>query len=863
MIWLLARCLIVCGLLPAILSLAAASEEAKRAFRPPAVPLVTSDPYFSIWSCADHLTDDATRHWTHTRQALTGLIRIDGQAFRLMGDTPQEVPALPQVGLQVLPTRTIYEFEGAQVHVTLTFMTPRLPGDLEVLARPVTYLTWDVHATDGQSHSVALYCDASAEIAVNTPDEPVVWSRQKMGRLIALRIGSEEQPVLQKKGDNLRIDWGYLYAAAPQNGALTALGSGETCARNFCATEALPDREDMRMPRAVSDDLPVVAFAFPLGNVGATSVSHYLMLAYDDVYAIDYFGSKLRPYWRRHGAEAADLLQNAARDYRALRTKCAAFDTELMTDLVHAGGENYAHLAALSYRQCLAGTGLAADANGQPLLFPKENTSNGCIGTVDVIYPMDPLFLLFSPTLAKASLAGVLSYSASPRWTFPFAPHDLGTYPQATGQVYGGGEKTEVNQMPVEESGNMILLLVAIAKHEGNAEFASRYWPQVTRWAEYLEAKGFDPENQLCTDDFAGHLAHNANLSIKAIEALAAYGKLCGMRGDAAAATRYQALAKEMAARWVQAAQDGDHYRLAFDRPDTWSQKYNLVWDKILDLNLFPAEVTRTEMTYYRQKLNRYGLPLDNRRTYAKTDWSLWTATLATTRDDFEALVAPIYDFLNDTPDRVPLSDFYWTENGHDAGMHARPVIGGVFIKLLSDPALWKKWASRDKSAVGEWRPVSAPPQIREVIPTAQHAPVLWRYTITQPAPNWTKPDFDDSGWQEGPAGFGTPGTPNTTVRTLWQTSDIWIRRECTLPDGAFPDLQVWAYHDEDMEVYINGVLAAQAPGYITDYELFALRPAARAALKPGKNVLAVHCHQTVGGQFIDVGLAEVVPSGK
>ncbi|MCY2989699.1 MAG: DUF4965 domain-containing protein [Planctomycetota bacterium] len=829
---------------------------------PPATPLVACDPYFSIWSPANKLTDEDTVHWTGKPHRLTSLVRIDGKTHRVMGAGPGSAPALQQTSLTVWPTRTIYTFEGAGVALTLTFTTAALPEDLDILARPVTYVTYDVRAVDGKSHDVAFYLDASAEITVNEPRQQVVWSKESSDKLEVLKFGSQDQPILAKRGDDIRIDWGYLYLAAPQGAGNRSLILPAATARDaFAANGEFPVTK-MAMPLAASD-APVAALVLDAAQVSAAPVSRWLMLAYDDLYSIQYMRQNLRPYWRRNGWEAADLLQAAAGDYAALQQRCAAFDAELMTDLTKAGGEKYAKLAALAYRQCFAAGKFVADENGQPLSFCKENHSNGCIATSDVFYPMAPQFLLLGPSLAKSFLVPFMNYAASERWKFPFAPHDLGQYPHANGQRYGGGERTEENQMPVEESGNLLVLMGAIAQLEGHADFAGQYWPQLEKWAEYLKAKGFDPENQLCTDDFAGHLAHNVNLSAKAICGLGAFAKLCALRGDQAKAAEYGRLAKEFAARWVQEAADGDHFRLAFDKPDTWSQKYNLVWDRILGLNLFPAAVARQELDYYRKIQNRYGLPLDNRQTYTKLDWILWTATLTQERADFEALVDPVFLFLNETPDRSPMTDWYQTKTAKKVGFTARPVVGGVFLQMLYDKAVWAKYARRDRTKAAGFAPLPKPPVLVTVLPTADDEAVVWRYTTKKPADGWFQPEFDDGKWQAGPAGFGTHGTPGAIVRTEWNTGNIWLRREFTLPETKWDDVSVKCHHDEDVEIYINGVLAASAGGFTSEYELLPLNPAGRAAFRPGKNVIAVHCKQTTGGQYIDVGFARAVKERK
>ena len=827
--------------------------------RPPAVPLVACDPYFSIWSCSDTLAGDVTRHWTGRPFPLTSLVRIDGKAYRLMGAEPKDVPALKQSAVKVLPTQTIYTFQDAGVKIELTFLQTALPDDIDLMSRPVVYLTWAYTSADEKAHTVSVYFDAGMEIAVDESGQQVVWSREKIKGLEVLKAGSAEQNVLGRKGDDIRIDWGYFYlAASKKENPLSVIASAEETRKSFVEQGTLPSAMATQMPCRVRDNAPVMAMQFNLDSA-STPKTCQVILAYDDIYSILYFGQKLPPFWKRDGKQIDKLIQESATRYPELAKRCKQFDQSLLEDLGQAGGVDYQTIGSLAYRQALGANKIAADKKGMPLMFSKECFSNGCMGTVDVFYPFAPQVLLLNPTLAKASFVPILEYARSERWKFSFAPHDIGTFPHAMGQVYGGGERTEENQMPVEESGNMILLVAAVVEAEQDIAFAKEYWDVLTQWAEYLKSKGLDPENQLCTDDFAGHLAHNVNLSAKAIVALGAYAKMAEQMGDKKTAQAYRSTAEQYVKDWMRMADDGDHYRLAFDKAGSWSQKYNLVWDRILRLNLFPESVAKKEMAYYLKNQKTYGLPLDNRSDYTKLDWILWTGSITGDKNDFEALIAPVVNFINTTPDRVPMTDWYWTQDARHKGFQARPVVGGVFIRLMDNRDVWTKWVEKAESLKGKWAALPKAPKIVVVVPTSMETPQQWDYVLDTPDKNWFKPGFDAAaaGWKKGPAGFGSKGTPSASVNTDWKSSDIWLRREFELKK-VLPDIKLMVHHDEDAEIYLNGVLAAKLSGYTSSYESFPIAPQASKTLKRGKNIIAIHCHQTQGGQYIDAGMVKV-----
>ncbi|MCX6238866.1 MAG: DUF4965 domain-containing protein [Bacteroidia bacterium] len=840
-----------------LLFLVSGAASFSQQFRPPSVPLVAHDPYFSIWSPANNLYDSETVHWTGKEQPMHSIVRIDGKAYRLMGSQPTEMETVKQTSVNVFPTHTVYSFQNESVKIQLVFTTPALVSKLDVLSRPVTYLTWNIKSVDGKSHEVQLYFDCGGEVVVNTPDQNLQWDSPVIGGLQTLRIWNPDQPVLQKKGDNLRIDWGYAYLSVTENQkSQTKVGGRENLMKSFISSGDLASVSTLPQPRKANDEKASMAVTWNVGKVNSTESTCWAMLGYDDQYGIRYFDTNLKAWWKRDGMTMNQLLPLAAKEYTSLQTECAAFDADLLKDLESVGGKKYAVMNALVYRQCLAAHKLVADAKGMPLIFSKENFSNGCIATVDVIYPASPFFFLFSPALTKAMLQPNFDYAASARWKFPFAPHDLGTYPHATGQAYGGGEETEENQMPVEETGNMIIMTSVLAKMEGNAAYAQANWPVIEKWSDYLLSKGFDPENQLCTDDFAGHLAHNINLSAKAIVALGSYAMLCELTGRKDKASEVRTKAEAMAKDWVTQATEGDYTKLAYDRSGTWSQKYNLVWDKILGLNLFPNDMVQREIEFYKKQQSTFGLPLDSRKRYTKNDWITWTATMADKQEDFKTLFDPIYHFAETTPQRVPLSDWYDTDNAKMIGFQARSVVGGFFIKMLSDKKIWGKWVAKGTNVSGFWAPLKIIVlNSKSIRPTSLQKGIVWKYTTEKPAANWFETAFADNSWNSGEAGFGSKDI--SIARTPWKSSDIWIRQTFEIKEVSAKKLGILIRHDEDAEIYINGKLCGSVTGYTGKYESVLPDKTVKEVLHSGENTIAIHCHQTVGGQFIDAGLFE------
>ncbi len=605
-----------------------------------------------MWSPETEINVANTEHWSAKSNSLIGTVKVDGREYLFLG-YHRDIHKIRQISLDIDTLSTTAVFANDEIELKAVFTSPVIIDDYRLLTRPVSYLELTYKSLDGKEHDVSINIAASEELCLdNARQNPVMTEKVETESAVGMRMGNTEQKPLNKSGDLVCIDWGYFYL--------------------------MTNAKDAEIKEnKIWGDTHI--------NVGASVRENEKLMyyfAYDDIESMEYFGTHLHTYWNKDGQTILEAIEEAAGEYDELTVKCKAFSDKIYSDAYNAGGEKYAELLMLAYRQVIAGHKLVLDENGDILYISKECNSNGCGATVDVSYPSIPLFLLYNPELVKGMIRPVIRYSNSEEWTFDFAPHDVGQYPLINGQVYG--ENKLKYQMPVEECGNMLCMYANVAIAEGNADFANEQLSLLEKWCSYLIKYGADPGNQLCTDDFAGHLAHNCNLSLKAIMGLQGMSIIAEMLGDKEKSAYYRAEAEKMADIWMKTAINADgSSKLAYDQPDTFSMKYNMVWDRVWKTELFTQEFMDAEILSNMKHFNEYGMPLDSRADYTKSDWIVWTASMASDDNVFSDYIAPLWKAYDETTSRVPMSDWYDTVSGRWVSFRHRTVQGGLFMRVL------------------------------------------------------------------------------------------------------------------------------------------------------------------------------------
>jgi hypothetical protein len=671
--------------------------------RPPAAPLFVRNPYLNVWSAADSMSGTWPSLWVGATKGMASIARVDGVAHLLVGAlAPSGIASLGTqttlVSRSLSPTTTRYVFAAGGVSITMDFLSPVEIADLKMQSAPIGFLTMTAASTDGQSHAVSLYVDISGEWANGDTTQSVQWQRESIshagGTLTVQSIASSSPVVLSQS--NEYVQWGTAFVAADARNATqtVAIGSDVSLRTMAVNTGALDGSIDTNMPRAISSGWPVLGFSFDLGMVAAAAsapVTLEVGLAREP--AVSYQKNPVPPLWRSYWSTWEAMAADAYDDAPAATSRANALDSRIVADARAAGGDHYAALCTLALRQAFGGTELVGTAS-HPWLFLKEISSDGNVSTVDVVYPASPVFLYTNPQLLKLLLDPLLEYAESGLWPAAYSMHDLGaSYPNADGHNDGGGEN-----MPVEETANMLLMMAAYAQRAKPADgqaYALAHYVVAKKWAQFLIANGLDPTgaNIYTTDDFCTSEAHNANLSLKAVLAVGAMGLLATSAGNAADASSYSAQAQSMMTQWATKAMDasGTHTLFAYDQPGTWGIKYNAFFDRALKLNLLPASVLAKDAAYYKTQALPFGVPLDSRFTNntagcaqgaSKTDWQLWMASATSDPALAQTFIDGVYGFATTSNARVPFSDYYDTKAGQQIGFQARPVQGGMFSLL-------------------------------------------------------------------------------------------------------------------------------------------------------------------------------------
>ncbi len=656
----------------------------------PAYPLFVKDPYFSIWSADDIFNRNDTVFWHGEPKPICGTLLVDGKEFVFLGRKRGAIP-LGQTSLEIKAFSTICTYTCEDFTLTAEYVSPLPPDDLELASCPVCYLRYEL-IPKRPLKSVAVKLTAEERLCYNTcfreeRKEEVRSGVMKFERFESAYFGLRHQRPLSHSSDEIAADWGFYYLAAKDCACIESDGRNYICATDeYC---------DVRAP-----------------------ICGKILIAFDDLISIYYFGEPLKGFYFRNGKTISDALRESYANADAVFSSCERFDASLRKQ-AEPYGEDYLLMLYAALRQSVGAHKLVQDRKGRILFLSKECNSGGCISTVDVSYPSAPLYLLYAPELVNGMLYPILDFARMEAWEYDFAPHDAGLYPYCLGQMYGAlNQENKYNpdiyirdrykpecmpmlylfpkgsklyalekQMPVEECGNMLILAAAANLAGGNDKILHDNFDLFEKWVTYLCEYGLIPEYQLCTDDFALHLAGNANLSLKACFGIAAFAMICEKTGRSAMAKQYIEKARGHAEKWIELCFDGEHATplVIGGGQDTYSLKYNLIFDKLFGTHFFPQSLYRAETQTYFERMERFGTPLDSRADYTKSDWLVWVATFCADRQEMKKLFAHIADYLQESPDRVPFADWYDTKTGANQLFRNRTVQGGIFMPLLLD----------------------------------------------------------------------------------------------------------------------------------------------------------------------------------
>ncbi|QRV97100.1 DNA polymerase 1 [Ceratobasidium sp. AG-Ba] len=662
-------------------------------FNPPAIPLAVRSPYLSAWlqggSGGGSLAGQWPTFWTGSILGWAGYIRVDGKAYTFLGNPGVSGSVLAtQKSVAFTATKSTFVLSAGPVDLTVQFLSPVEPTDYLRQSLPFSYMTLSAKSTDGASHKVQYYTDISAEWVSGDNSLLAKWSTSNVTDAIVHRVTLQNPTPFAEVDDHTQ--YGSAYYGIRQGAGLTyASGADATLRSTFMSSGVLPNAQDTQF-RAISDQWPVFAFAKESDSNGSEvvfAVGHVR----DPLVQYIVAGNRLEerhPFWMSKYPTANDAISAflSMEEYSHAVSAASALDAKIQTD-ASAIHEDYASIVALSARQAFAAVEITLPKSpsgsfntSDVKIFMKEISSNGNMNTVDVIFPAWPVYLYLNPDFGRRLLEPLFQYQQTGQYPNKWSIHDLGThYPNATGHNDGGDES-----MPVEESGNMLIMALSYTRATKDNSLISNNYNLLTQWTQFLVEDSLIPAEQLSTDDFAGHLVNQTNLAIKGIIGIKAMSEIASILGKTDDAKKYSDIAASYVPQWQEFATSSEgHLMLNYNNPSSWGIAYNLYADKLFGFNLFPKSVYDMQTAWYAKQFKQYGIPLDTRHTYTKSDWEIYTAGTVGDVNTRNLFITRLKDYLANGKNNAPFSDWYDAISGSVAGFRARPVAGGHFALLV------------------------------------------------------------------------------------------------------------------------------------------------------------------------------------
>jgi hypothetical protein len=605
------------------------------------------------------------------------MVRVDGQTYSLMGvkDPGEGVQPAVVRGAEYTATHSVFTATAGTVVVTLDFFSPVSPANYLRQSLPFSYLTVSVSGTSANSVQVF----SSIDGRWTGESEGAVCEFNNAGSTGMFSLKVEDATLYAESSD--MATWGEtIFASRPTASSRLsfASGNGDRVMSQFVKSGKLAAGGQQCKSGgivALSHDLGVVT-----GDQEVTFAVGYVREK-----AINYLGKAYTGYYRAEHPDTYQAVIYFLNDYSDAFSESLILDQKLSTAAKSAAGQRYADIVALSTRQAYGGIDLTIPNDNldtsEVLAFIKELSSDGNVNTVDVIMPAFPIYWVMDPDYIRLLLEPMMKYLAAGRWHKPYVTHDMGShYPNAVGH-----DDQQAEPMPIEECGNLMVLILAYVRATGDEAWAAQYFDILKGYADYLVENGIDIAEQLSSNDAAGPLANETNLAIKAAVGLKAFGELTGL-------TEYSNIADSRAdllfAQGLGTDEQKTHFVLQYpDNPSSWKTPYNLYPDVLLGLGTFPKEVHQMSSTFFKSVRGEYGVPLDSRQDWAKSDWNMWLAgTLdESTRSEF---VDDLWAFMANGKHNWPFSDRYiaTSAKGNTPGVpvlcRARPTVGGHFALL-------------------------------------------------------------------------------------------------------------------------------------------------------------------------------------